>query len=865
MTNTYQNFPKHPPPKVVIFGAGVTGLTVAHELVERGWDVTMVEPEIDPLNVDACAVGGLAKTQWSVYQPATRTGNDEPTALRPMVPNVRLRALHSIVLAELNSTSLQELGVGTNMEEVEVRRKLQQAPIDPIRQLLGRILDSGSQTYLKRIERRIHTILPFAPNMAVRYGAPGRQDPWVKLIAWLIAVYLERLGVGHVVTGESSELPPGVWQVGTDLSDQLSGFKTPNQPLNPSNSLMTAAILPGEHGFRFFPALYRNLFDTLRRIPVRGEDQSFGDAYRTVYDNLLATEANWLALDDADQRPGSETARQRGIVRFPRRLRKSLRESFDALNDMYTELGYTARDVELLKLRLFKYMTSCKKRRNEQYEGMSWADFMGLSDLSGIARQDMERAPQLLAAMTATQSDARTQGNLATQLLLDPINADERVDSTLNAPTTVAWLSPWKDYLVSQGVRFAPGRLTGFELDASKTTIRPVVEFDGPGPEKKVKEDADYYVLAIPIQAWSDDPELFRTWIVARDQLKAGPDHIERLNVWLKTHVHPEVFDLPDSNMTTLYKGLTGIQFYLEADDLTRSGHTLYVDSPWRLSAISQASFWNRRREPFDGYRGIVSVDIGLLKYEPCEGEPKPFAKTARDQVHALVWGQMEALEGGETVPYRMYRLDEYITYADPKGLPTDNTAPFLINGVGEWDYRPGWYDPCWDKNSPFQEPEFELAEEDSSARYQLMPVLEREPCQTRQSDDKPSQATPPISLPKWVLAGTFMQTWTRATTMESANESAKHAVNTLLAAAQDSHGRRAQLCRIWNPEKYEHPDLRIWQELDQKLYGWESEPLPHMVDILELDAVPDALLEGDLSHLAGKSGRHGPHGDHKP
>ena len=35
-------------PTVVIFGGGITGLTAAHELAERGFSVVVYEPEEDP-------------------------------------------------------------------------------------------------------------------------------------------------------------------------------------------------------------------------------------------------------------------------------------------------------------------------------------------------------------------------------------------------------------------------------------------------------------------------------------------------------------------------------------------------------------------------------------------------------------------------------------------------------------------------------------------------------------------------------------------------------------------------------------------------------------------------------------------------
>jgi hypothetical protein len=44
-------------PIVTIFGAGVTGLSLAHELVERGFGVQVVEARPDPDDEYSCEVG----------------------------------------------------------------------------------------------------------------------------------------------------------------------------------------------------------------------------------------------------------------------------------------------------------------------------------------------------------------------------------------------------------------------------------------------------------------------------------------------------------------------------------------------------------------------------------------------------------------------------------------------------------------------------------------------------------------------------------------------------------------------------------------------------------------------------------------
>ena len=53
---------------VTVYGAGIAGLTVAHELAERGWEVRVVEPgrgyRPAPEPVVDMAIGGMARTQY---------------------------------------------------------------------------------------------------------------------------------------------------------------------------------------------------------------------------------------------------------------------------------------------------------------------------------------------------------------------------------------------------------------------------------------------------------------------------------------------------------------------------------------------------------------------------------------------------------------------------------------------------------------------------------------------------------------------------------------------------------------------------------------------------------------------------------
>jgi putative NAD(P)-binding protein len=69
---------RDPRPTAVVLGAGIAGLTAAHELVERGFDVTVYESRADERNevgpasagpYPAVKLGGLAASQYPVHDP----------------------------------------------------------------------------------------------------------------------------------------------------------------------------------------------------------------------------------------------------------------------------------------------------------------------------------------------------------------------------------------------------------------------------------------------------------------------------------------------------------------------------------------------------------------------------------------------------------------------------------------------------------------------------------------------------------------------------------------------------------------------------------------------------------------------------
>jgi hypothetical protein len=151
---------------------------------------------------------------------------------------------------------------------------------------------------------------------------------------------------------------------------------------------------------------------------------------------------------------------------------------------------------------------------------------------------------------------------------------------------------------------------------------------------------------------------------------------------------------------------------------------------------------------------------------------------------------------------------------------PAFNKTAFMINLPGQWRYRPG--------------------------------VSEPEPVSSRSLDEEDTVALREIdytvSHDRYVMAGNFMGTLTRLSTMESANESARHAVNAILARLAESsdstkyNGAGRLLgdnARVWNPERHEVPDLDPLKRLDKALFDAK---VPHFIDVLRIPEIIDQM-----------------------
>jgi hypothetical protein len=211
---------------------------------------------------------------------------------------------------------------------------------------------------------------------------------------------------------------------------------------------------------------------------------------------------------------------------------------------------------------------------------------------------------------------------------------------------------------------------------------------------------------------------------------------------------------------------MNGIQIYLTEDVDLAHGHTIYLDSPWALTSISQGQFWSDvdlSQYGNGGVKGIISIDISEWEEKGLNG------KTAKDcdpqELTQEVWEQLKrSLNHGGTEVLKDEHL--YKWFLDPDVQLRDEAAdtneePLLVNLVDTWKLRPE--------------------------------------AVTR--------------IPNLFLASDYVRTETDLATMEAANEAARRAVNGVLQAS----GVRGAPCELW---KLHEPEIFApWRALDSVRY----------------------------------------------
>jgi len=541
-------------------------------------------------------------------------------------------------------------------------------------------------------------------------------------------------------------------------ASSVVGGKSANQgaPGLPSPTGTRQAFL-GEHGFRFFPGFYFNVIATMSEIP---RPAAHGGG--VVADDLVASPQAAMAF-----------AASGGADRFYPFDRTATLPSWDVygrIRAMLAGLDFT--DIDLARMAWFriKYLTAGPNRRL-QWDGVSWHDFIELDSphYSPGFREFETSIPRTMSAMAASTTSAMIVGNIGMQFGLDYARPGSQEDRLLVGPTKYRWLQPWYDYLsTTVGINFhTDHRLTGFNYTLGSHAISSATVATTGGPTTVT---ADYYLLAAPLEVAQQ--------MVAADM--ATDD--------------AQLATLQGINTATATSWMAGAQFYLKTDVPMVGGHVFFPETPWALTTISQAQFWNQSEDTVankygDGtINGVLSAIIsdwvtpsdvtGKAAKDYLSGEIPLLLEEVRRQLQANLPASFDLSPANIAGAH----LDAGIALPATAGPPPVNHTPLLVHPVNGYMDRP----------------------------------------------------LPQGTITNLFLAGDYVRTSTGLATMEGANEAARMAVNALLETAGGGH----LPCAIWTLQ--EDAAFAPAKELDELRL---ARGLSHIMDSCPIQFLKDAGL----------------------
>lgn len=456
-------------------------------------------------------------------------------------------------------------------------------------------------------------------------------------------------------------------------------------------------LWPGEHGFRFYPAFYENLIDTLSEIPM-------GDATEAqracTVDKLL----------DGTGRAGIASERYGGVHSF--------RRQYPNFRELVSEMEGTIRSVNahleqaegpetgdgpaeaaeprrllrsdflnyLERLLQFDVLSQPKKDELDDEIWMSWVN-QGtcFGRYSRPFKDVVVSAPRSMVAMEPNKGSARILGAISTQLFYDLFAEEGTVDRVLKGPTSEVWLEPWKEHLERQGVRFVFGhKLERLEV-RSDVLVSAAFETDSGTRTLEASTDFDELVLALPVRA-----------AVEHAQSMAGKTSCMTLSALAEV----------DVDRSTAW--MVGIQFFLN-EDVSMSdvqgrdidGHMFYPHSDWALTSILQLQRWKKaesesgaelrtaylQKLPPD-MKEILSVDVSDW-FTASSDAQRLAIHTEPEQLVEHIWSQIASSLPANTLDPSMrigHHLDSGLSFAHGEWT---NPTPLLVHPPGDWQRRP--------------------------------------------------------------------------------------------------------------------------------------------------------------------------------
>ncbi len=430
--------------------------------------------------------------------------------------------------------------------------------------------------------------------------------------------------------------------------------------------------LPGEHGFRFFPPFYRNLPDTMARIP----DPNTGNM---VVDNLRDVNYVLLSVDNAND-----------ILvptRFPRSL-DDLKLIYQAVYEKLPDtLGLTIDEMEFYAERLWQFLTSCDARRNNEYANMTWWEYIDAADKSkGYQIFLAEGLTKSLVAASSKVGNAKVTGDTGVQLYLDASNPLRGPARSLDGPTNEKWIDPWLNYLVSKGAKYVfDSNVVKLAYDDKAHRITSATVEDGDGNQTEVT--GDYFILAVPLEVAG---KLFAPDIGPKD-FDGVPEY---KNVLKGDNSLADVVAL-SSNVAWM----NGLMIYFDRPVRISSGYAIYVDANWALTSVDEGTLWPDVDLAHYGdgtVQGLLSIDISDWT-APGNFNGKAARDCTNQEIFEEVLAQIMSSVNEEGKP-PIIDKDWVVTWfldpdihsgKVPDQPPYTDLEPLFIAAIDTWGLRP--------------------------------------------------------------------------------------------------------------------------------------------------------------------------------
>jgi uncharacterized protein with NAD-binding domain and iron-sulfur cluster len=573
---------------------------------------------------------------------------------------------------------------------------------------------------------------------------------------------------------------------------------------NPLTGAGQQGPVPGEHGFRFFPAFYQHVFDTMKRIPLKQPGKTVLDNLVSTTECLFATYHNPpFALPFVFEAKWSNIRKWIGFL--------------PGLLSLQAENGERlhASDLAFYASRLFRILTSCLERRIQEFDDTSWFQYLDANNRTSAFRKYLAIGlTRNLVACKAEKANTLTIGQIALQLMFS-LFSPSRIDRVLNGPTNEAWLTPWREHLQNRDVFRHPVQfvfnheLEEIHWDANTRRVTALAMKQSSRLRDEVRDAVNQAVNAAtvkfgqargPVDFWKRNTELAKVATEARLKAEARllkqPEQLKRVVVDDADHY---VLALPVEQMAGYVTDalatfdpklahirelrnnvdwMVGIQYYLTQDPPLPMGHVDYLDSEWALTSITQDdSLWTNKLNKFgDGsVKHILSVDISdwaakgsfaARGQSAWDSPPHHIAKEVWDQLKKSL-NRPGAVVLDDSMIHPIYRwfLDDNIDERrDIRKVQTLRVSP---------------------------SPELHSA----SGHPAEAPLLTNaEPLLVNYVGTHAKRPTAETLLRNMYLASDYVDTYTGLATMEAANEAARRAVNGILKEDQATR----DFCRVF-------------------------------------------------------------------